>query len=62
MQDSPLRSEAYVSLCVTVHKQLSTYQQISPITHVSQHHIELCQSTATEVKKMSNLLSQLSVK
>lgn len=50
------------SLCETVYKQLPTYQQRSPITHVSQHHIELWQSTTTEVKKLSNLLSQLSVK
>lgn len=51
------------SLCETVYKQLSTYQQISHITHISQHHnIELCQSTTLELKKLSNLLSQLPVR
>lgn len=50
------------SLCETIYKQLSTYQQISSITHVFSHHIELCQSTTTELKKLSNLLIQLPVK
>lgn len=62
MQDNLRDQKHMFSLCETIYKQLSTYQQISPITHVSQHHTELWQATATDVKKLSNLLSQLLVK